>query len=77
MSCDNCRACPTPSLPGDTIMESKVFQEFRKSGGAAWFEQLWACSPALLAVSEGLDMLSCPWSLGQRGIGVFPALVIY
>lgn len=42
-----------------------------------WFEQLWACPPALLAVSEGLDMSSCPWSLGQRGIGIFPALVIY
>lgn len=46
-------------------MESKVFQEFRISGGAAWFEQLWACPPAVLAVSEALNMLSCPWSLGQ------------
>lgn len=77
MPCDNCRASPTPSPLGDMIIESKVCQEFRKSGGAVWFEQLWACPPALLAVSEGLDMSSCPWSLGQRGIGVFPALVIY
>lgn len=58
-------------------MESKVFQEFRKSGGAAWLEQLWACPPTVLAVSEGLDMLSCLWSPRQCGIGVFPELVIY
>lgn len=57
-------------------MESKEFQEFRISGGAGGLNScglgLWLCS-----MSEGLDMLSCPWSFGQRGIGVVPALVIY
>lgn len=57
-------------------MESKVFQEFRISGGAGGLN---SCGLALqlCSMSEELHMLSCPWSLGQRGIGIFPALVIY